>query len=123
ATDGYTWTLRTVASIPSSPPAPGFKVLMGSRVAYGIDNLEILGTRYDVRFACYPSSIVPCTLGPGRDLFLGNRDGAYAAAEAIASALTSAGAEEVANHSLANSGDWSHFLVPYSATEAFRGCS
>jgi hypothetical protein len=124
ATDGYTWTLETQASLPLAPPAPGFTVIMGSNlVASGIDNLDIMGTRYDVRFPCFADSVVPCPLGPGRDLFLGNRDGALAAAEAIAGALTSAGALEVDNQSRVNSGDWSHFLVPYSGTEGFRGCS
>lgn len=119
-TSGYTWTLATLG--PAAPP-PGFTVIMGpSGVASGIDNLEIMGTRYDVRFACYPYTEPQCALGPGTDLFLGNRDGALEAAYAISGALEAAGAVDVSNFSYEISGEWSHFIVPYSSTEAIRGC-
>lgn len=117
-TSGYTWTLSLA---PPPPPPPGFTVSIGGGLAHGISNLDIGGTLYNVDFSCVPWDST-CTLGPGTDLFLGNRDGAIAATEAIIGALASVGATEVDNFSYLISGEWSHFLVPYSASQGLRGC-
>jgi hypothetical protein len=118
-TSGYTWTLSLA---PPPPPPAGFTVSMDANgLASGISNLDIGGALYNVSFSCFPWDST-CTLGPGTDLFLGNRDGAIAATEAIIGALASVEATEVYNFSYWISGEWSHFLVPYAASQGVSGC-
>jgi hypothetical protein len=108
------WTLQVLAS-PPPPPPPGFEVIIDDDlgIAYGINNIEILGVRYDVSFGNGYNGLG----GP----FAGDREAAIAAAEAVNGALAAAGVENLSNEYSYLHGA-GYYQVVYSETEAIQGC-